>query len=182
MISSVQKAQQVKLIIFDVDGVLTTGQIVIGPDGEACKEFNSQDGLGIALAHKAGLKTAIITGRESEIVRRRGDELKIAHIYQGAQDKVTALHDLMQKYSLPLNEIAYVGDDINDLPVMCRVGLPCAVANAAAEVKSVARYVANRQGGRGAVREILEFILKAQGQWDGLIAAYMNPGRFELTQ
>lgn len=175
-------AQQIKLIIFDVDGVLTEGHIIFGQEGEALKAFHCQDGMGISLAHKAGLKTAIITGRESQIVHRRATELKIGDIHQGASDKVIALRELMQKHSLTLEQIAYVGDDINDLPVMVQVGLPCAVANAVPEVKALAKYVSLRQGGNGAVRDIIEYILKAQNAWDEIIAEYMNVERFSVNQ
>ena len=179
---SVRYAQKIKLIIFDVDGVLTEGHIIFGQDGEALKAFHCQDGMGISLAHKAGLKTAIITGRESQIVHRRATELKIGDIHQGANDKVTALHSLMEKHSLTLEQIAYVGDDINDLPVMVQVGLPCAVANAVAEVKAVAKYISAQQGGNGAVRDIIEYILKSQDAWDKIIAEYMQKERFTITQ
>lgn len=175
-------AQQIKLIIFDVDGVLTGGHIIFGQEGEALKAFHCQDGMGISLAHKAGLKTAIITGRESQIVHRRATELKIGDIHQGASDKVIALRELMQKHSLTLKQIAYVGDDINDLPVMTQVGLPCAVANAVPEVKALAKYISLRQGGNGAVRDIIEYILKAQNAWDKIIAEYMNVERFTISQ
>ncbi|MGL5512353.1 MAG: KdsC family phosphatase, partial [Sporomusa sp.] len=143
---------------------------------------HAQDGLGISLAHQAGLKTAIITGRESEMVRRRGVELKIGDVYQGAADKVTALKELLGKHAVSLEQIAYVGDDINDLPVMVQVGLPCAVANAVPEVKAVAKYITGRQGGNGAVRDVIEYILKAQGLWQELIAGYMKPERLRLNQ
>ncbi|WP_425058584.1 3-deoxy-D-manno-octulosonate 8-phosphate phosphatase KdsC [Sporomusa carbonis] len=179
---SVSYAKKVKLLIFDVDGVLTGGHIIFGADGEALKTFHCQDGMGISLAHKAGLKTAIITGRESEMVRRRGAELKIGDIYQGAINKVLALRELMDKHMLTLEQIAYVGDDINDLPVMVQIGLPCAVANAVPEVKAAAKFIAGRQGGSGAVRDVIEFILKAQGLWDGLIAEYMRSDRFMVNQ
>ncbi len=179
---SVPYATQVRLIIFDVDGVLTAGHIIFGQDGEALKAFHCQDGMGISLAHKAGLKTAIITGRDSEIVRRRGTELKIGDIHQGAADKVVALRELMKKHSLSPEQIAYVGDDINDLPVMVQIGFPCAVANAVPEVIAVARYISACQGGNGAVRDIIEHILKAQGLWDGIIAEYMQKDRFNLEQ
>lgn len=177
-----EDAKKIKLLIFDVDGVLTGGHIVVGTEGEAVKAFHAQDGLGISLAHQAGLKTAIITGRESEMVRRRGVELKIGDVYQGAADKVTALKELLSKHAVSLEQIAYVGDDINDLPVMVQVGLPCAVANAVPEVKAVAKYVTDRQGGNGAVRDIIEYILKSQGLWQELIAGYMKPERLRLNQ
>ncbi|CVK19963.1 KdsC family phosphatase [Sporomusa sphaeroides] len=180
--NSVPYAAQVKLIIFDVDGVLTGGHIIFGQEGEALKAFHCQDGMGISLAHKAGLKTAIITGRNSEIVRRRGTELNIGDIHQGAADKVTAMQELIKKHALTPEQIAYVGDDINDLPVMVQIGFPCAVANAVAEVKAVARYISGRPGGDGAVREIIEHILKAQGKWDRIIAEYLSKDRFSLEQ
>ncbi|SDF72387.1 KdsC family phosphatase [Sporolituus thermophilus] len=176
------RAQKVKLLVFDVDGVLTNGQIIFGPDGEAMKVFHAQDGLGISVAHKVGLKTAIITGRETEMVRRRGAELNITDVYQGAMDKVAALNELLAKHGLAADEVGYVGDDLNDLPVMLRVGLACAVANAAAEVKAAAHFVATREGGRGAVREIIEFILKAQGKWERIVLAYRQPGHIETKQ
>lgn len=179
---SVAWAKKVKLLIFDVDGVLTSGHIIFGAEGETVKEFYAQDGLGISLAHKAGLKTAIITGRESEMVRRRGAELKIGDVYQGAVDKVTALQELVTKHGLALEEIAYVGDDINDLPVMVQVGLPCAVGNAVPEVRAAAKYITGRHGGNGAVREVIEHILKARGLWDNLIQQYMKPERFTINQ
>lgn len=174
--------KQIKLIIFDVDGVLTEGHIIFGQDGEALKAFHCQDGMGISLAHKVGLKTAIITGRESQIVHRRATELSIGDIHQGAADKVAALRQLMQKHSLTMEQIAYVGDDINDLPVMVQVGLPCAVANAVPEVKAVAKYISVRQGGNGAVRDIIEYILKSQNRWDSLIAEYIDKDKFTVTQ
>ncbi|WP_094603899.1 3-deoxy-D-manno-octulosonate 8-phosphate phosphatase KdsC [Sporomusa silvacetica DSM 10669] len=180
--NSVHYAKPIKLIIFDVDGVLTEGHIIFGQDGEALKAFHCQDGMGISLAHKAGLKTAIITGRESQIVHRRATELKIGDIHQGAADKVIDLHSLMKKHSLTLEQIAYVGDDINDLPVMVQVGLPCAVANAVPEVKAVAKYIAIRQGGNGAVRDIIEYILKSQNAWDKIISEYMQKETFAVTQ
>ena len=180
--NSVHYAKPIKLIIFDVDGVLTAGHIIFGQDGEALKAFHCQDGMGISLAHKAGLKTAIITGRESQIVHRRATELRIGDIHQGAADKVIALHSLMQKHCLTFEQIAYVGDDINDLPVMVQVGLPCAVANAVPEVKAVAKYIAIRQGGNGAVRDIIEYILKSQNAWENMIAEYMQKERFTVNQ
>ena len=169
---SIDRAGQIRLLVLDVDGVLTNNQLIFGHEGELLKVFHSQDGLGIAAAHKAGLKTAIITGRNSEMVRRRGEELKIGDLYQGSMDKVSALNELLAKHQLTCDAIAYVGDDLNDLPVLSRVGLACAVANAVPEVKAAAHYVARREGGRGAVREIIEYILKAQDKWDWVVEQY----------
>ena len=175
-------AAKIKLIVFDVDGVLTNGQISIGRDGEIMKQFYAQDGLGISAAHKAGLKTAIITGRDSEMVKFRGAELKIGDIYQGAMNKLEAIDELIAKHKLELDEIAYVGDDLNDLPVIMQVGFACAPSNAVPEVKERVHYTAACQGGNGAVREIVELILKAQGKWDSIIEAYSKPGTIDTRQ
>lgn len=176
------RARRIKLLIFDVDGVLTDGQIAIGRDGEILKQFYAQDGLGITAAHRAGLKTAIITGRQSDIVRFRGAELKITDVYQGAMDKGTALEQLLIKHKLTLEQVGYIGDDLNDLAVMLRVGLACAVANAVPEVKAKAHYVARHEGGKGAVREIIETILKAQERWNEVVESYSRPGEIETKQ
>lgn len=176
------RSQSIKLIVLDVDGVLTNGQIVFGRDGELMKAFHAQDGLGITLAHKMGIRTAIITGRESQMVELRSQELKIEDVYQGAMSKTEALGALMDKYQLTLEEIAYIGDDLNDLPVLLRVGFACAVANAAFEVKEHAHFVTQQTGGNGAVREVIEFILKAQGNWEKIIGEYLQGGYIETKQ
>lgn len=179
---SIDRARRVKILVLDVDGVLTNNQLIFGSEGELLKVFHSQDGLGISAAHKAGLKTAIITGRHSEMVRRRGEELKIGDLYQGSQDKVAALNELLVKHNLTSESIAYVGDDLNDLAVMSRAGLACAVGNAVSEVKQIAHYVAQQEGGKGAVREIIEFILKAQEKWDWVVEQYKAAGPIESQQ
>jgi 3-deoxy-D-manno-octulosonate 8-phosphate phosphatase (KDO 8-P phosphatase) len=176
------RAKNIKLLILDVDGVLTDGQIIFGRDGELMKNFHSQDGLGIAAAHRAGMKTAIITGRESQIVHLRSSELKIMDVYQGSMSKIEALAALIAKYSLTVEEVAYVGDDLLDLPVMIQVGLSCAVANAVTEVKQHAHLVTVHSGGHGAVREVVEFILKSQGKWDDIVNAYMQGEKIETKQ
>ncbi|MDD4599685.1 MAG: HAD-IIIA family hydrolase [Negativicutes bacterium] len=176
------RAAKIKLIIFDVDGVLTSGQIYIGREGELMKQFHTHDGMAISAAHKVGLKTAIITGRESEMVKFRGAELNIGDIYQAAKDKVEVLTELAEKHNLKFDEIGYVGDDLNDLAVIMKVGFGCAPANAISEVKERAHYVATREGGQGAVREIVEFILKAQGKWEDVITLYTKPGVIETRQ
>lgn len=171
-----EKAGRIRMVIFDVDGVLTEGKIAVGRDGELVKEFHAQDGMGISLAHRVGLRTAIITGRHSDMVALRGAELKIGDIYQGSVDKVEALCELADKYELSLESIAYVGDDLNDLPVMRRVGLACAVANAVPEVLEQAHFTTAKYGGHGAVREVIEFVLKAQGKWQAIVDAYLQGG------
>lgn len=170
------RAAKIRLLIMDVDGVLTSGQILFGSEGEVIKVFHTQDGLGISTAHRAGLKTAIITGRDTKMVACRCAELAIGDLYQGAQDKAGILAELADKHGISCEEMAYVGDDLNDLAIMTQVGLACAVANAVTEVKAVAHYIASRSGGDGAVREVIELILKAQGKWDKVVAAYARPG------
>ena len=171
------RARRVKLLVLDVDGVLTNGQIIYGSGGAELKVFHAQDGLGVSVARRAGLATAIITGRESEMVRRRGSELHMVDVYQKALDKVASLRELCARRGLSLAETGYVGDDLNDLPAMRLAGFAAAVANAVPEVKQHAHYVAAHEGGRGAVREIIEFILRAQDKWDAVVAQYLaDPG------
>ena len=165
-------AKKIKLIIFDVDGTLTDGCIYMGPEGEAMKAFSARDGMGIAMAHKGDIKSAIITGRSSRIMTRRANELKLDALYQGCVDKRGAYEELKLKFSLKDDEIAYVGDDINDIPLIQQAGLGCCVGDAVAEVKDLAIVVAECPGGKGAVREILEFILKEQGKWDSLVGTF----------
>lgn len=173
----------IKLIIFDVDGVLTDGKIIIGGSGELFKSFDAHDGLGISLLRLAGIKTAVITGRTSQIVNLRSAELKIDAVYQGETNKLKALCDLQKKYAVDLSEIAYVGDDLMDIPVLQSVGFACAVNNAVKEVKAVAHYIADKSGGNGGIRQIAEFILTAQGKWDGIIASYTSQKPLEdVTQ
>ena len=165
-------AKKVKMIIFDVDGTLTNGRIFMGPEGEAMKAFSARDGMGIALAHKAGLKTAVITGRSSRILTKRANELKFTAVYQGCVDKRGAYEELKLKFSLKDDEIAYIGDDINDIPLIMQAGLGCAVGDAVPEVMELAQVVADAQGGNGAVREVIEFILKEQGKWSALVETF----------
>ena len=165
-------AKKIKLIIFDVDGTLTDGRIYMGPEGEAMKAFSARDGMGIAMAHKAGLKSAVITGRSSRIMTRRAKELKIDALYQGCIDKRGAYEELKLKYSLADEEIAYVGDDLNDIPLIIQAGLGCCVGDGVPEVRELAQVTAELPGGGGAVREIIEFILKEQGKWSSLVGTF----------
>ena len=176
---AMERAGKIRLVIFDVDGVLTDGGIYIGAEGELYKAFFCRDGLGIALAHKHGLGTAIITGRESPQVTRRSKELHIDAVWQGCMDKRQAYEELKEKFSLKDEEIAYIGDDLIDLPVMVQVGLAAAVADAVPEVRAHAHVVSGFPGGRGAVREILEFVLKAQGKWKGIVRGFLCPSSME---
>ena len=169
---ALERARKIKLVIFDVDGVMTDGGIYVGPEGELYKPFNCKDGLGITLAHRSGLRTAIITGRESKQLAYRAGELHITEVMQGHRNKRGAYKELKERQGLTDEEIAYVGDDLIDLPVMLQVGLPMAIADAVAEVKDASRVISGRPGGHGAIRELLEFILKAQGKWAQIVASF----------
>ena len=169
------RAQRIQLVILDVDGVLTDGGIYIGATGELYKPFHVRDGLGIRLWEKAGGRTAIITGRTSEIVAYRAQELGISEIHMGMLDKRAAYGALKAKYALGDAEIAYIGDDLIDLPIMMRVGLPIAVGDAVDEIKSVAAVVTKAVGGRGAVREAMECILRAQDKWNKIVEDFRCP-------
>lgn len=159
------RARRVRLVVFDVDGVLTEGFLTYGPTGEATKTFSVHDGHGIVLLRLAGLITGILSARDSEIVRTRMRELGVRHVLQGWRDKGKGLEKLCALTELNPDEIAYMGDDVNDVPVLSRVGLAGCPANARDEAKAHAHFVANENGGRGAARAFCELILKAQGKW-----------------
>ncbi len=156
------KAKKIKLFITDVDGVLTDGRIILGNNGEEFKFFHVHDGKGIQLAHEAGIKTAIITGRESELVKRRADELSIKEVHQNIKDKIKVFNGILKKYKVKEDQVAYIGDDVNDLDILKRVGLAFTPANGVEAVKEEVDYITDKEGGQGAVREALEFILAAQ--------------------
>jgi len=156
-------AKNIRLVIFDVDGVLTDGNIFFSNDGNEYKAFNSQDGHGIAALIKTGINVAIITGRTSEIVRLRAKELGINNVYQGYSDKLIAYQELKTKLDINDSQIAYVGDDVIDLPVMMRVGLAIAVKNAHPLVKKNVQWQTRHKGGNGAARDVSDFIMEAQG-------------------
>ncbi len=166
----------IKLLALDVDGVLTDGSLCIGAEGETYKVFNAKDGMGISCALRCGLKVALITGRSSMIVKRRAEELGITILLQNVKDKNVALKTLSEKLRLMRCEIAYMGDDLNDLPAFACAGTTFAPADAAAEIKAAADTVTVATGGRGAVREVIESILKAQSQWQRLVAEYSACG------
>ena len=158
-----QKAAEIMLVGFDVDGVLTTGSLFFGDDGQEYKAFNSRDGHGFKMLHNNGLQTAIITGRTSEVVKHRASNLGIEIIYQGQHDKSAALDDLLDKTGLLPEQVAYVGDDVVDLPVLSRVGLAIAVQDAHPLVAEHCHWVTRSAGGLGAGREVCEMLLQAHG-------------------
>lgn len=170
---AVQKASCVKLAIFDVDGVMTDGKIYFTDQGDEYKGFHSQDGLGIKLLLKSGIEVAIITGRESKIVQRRMQELGITHIYQAQENKLIAYEHLKTALQIKDHEIAYTGDDLNDLPIIKHCGLGIAVANATPFVLRHAHWITKCSGGDGAVREVAEFILTAQNTFERVCELYL---------
>lgn len=167
-------AKNIKLLILDVDGVLTDGSIILDNEGNEFKAFNVRDGHGIKMLHKAGIKTAIITGRHSKVVERRAQELGITEVYQRCHIKSVAYEHLIEKMGISDKEVAYIGDDIVDIPIFKRVGLSVAVADATEETKAEAMLVAQNRGGRGAVREVCELILKSNGKWKEIMDEYRN--------
>ncbi|MEZ8132947.1 MAG: HAD-IIIA family hydrolase [Porticoccaceae bacterium] len=165
-------AKNIKLLLLDVDGVLTDGKLYYGNSGEELKAFNIQDGLGIKLLQQAGIQVGIITGRVSALLQRRADELGISPVIQGREDKLTALRELLQGMNLGLNEIAFMGDDLPDLSVINTVGLGITVANASSTLTTEAAWQTRRSGGDGAVREAAEMILRAQNKFDALVEQF----------
>jgi 3-deoxy-D-manno-octulosonate 8-phosphate phosphatase (KDO 8-P phosphatase) len=162
-------ARKIKLLILDVDGVLTDGSIVLDNYGNELKSFHVRDGHGIKMLMKAGIHVAIITGRQSKVVEKRAHELGIRDVFQKCYNKEVAYDNLARKYSLDDSEIAYIGDDIIDIPVLKKTGLSVVVADADDEAKAFARFITEKAGGRGAVREFCDLILKAKGLWKDVI-------------
>jgi len=170
----VEKIKRIRLLLLDVDGVLTDGRIIYDDDGRETKFFDVRDGHGLKLLMRSGVEVGIITSRESRVVAHRAKNLGIELVRQGMLDKLKALEEILEERPYAPEEIAYVGDDTVDLPVLKRVGLSVAVADAVEEVKEMADYVTGKTGGRGAVREVAELILKAQGKWEGIIGHYLR--------
>lgn len=167
-------AKGIKLLILDVDGVLTDGRIVLDNEGNEFKAFHVRDGHGIRMLMKAGVAVAIITGRYSKVVERRARELGITEVYQRCHRKAVAFGEIIGKYGLTEKEVAYVGDDIVDVPVMKRAGIAIAVRDATEEAKDHAAIVTEAGGGRGAVREVCDFLLKARGLWESATREYFE--------
>lgn len=166
------RASRIKLLILDVDGVLTDGRIVLGNYGDELKFFDIHDGHGVVLLHRAGIKTVIISGRHSRINIKRAKEMRVLKVYQNAHDKLKVFDKVLKKCRVAAEEVCYVGDDVIDLPVLRRAGLSAAVQNAVEEVRKAAHYVTERSGGRGAVREVADLLLKSQNRWDELMELY----------
>ena len=168
-----QRAARIKLLLMDCDGVLTDGRIWVFENGEEQKGFHTRDGLGIDLLHRAGLQSGIISGRNSSAVESRARSLGMSFIRQGCEDKRNAFAETLAEAKVSNAEVAYIGDDLNDIPLMMQSGFGIAVADAAFETREHAQYVTKANGGFGAVREAIEVILKAQGRWEDLVKRYL---------
>lgn len=169
-----EKASVIKLVIFDVDGVLTDGSLFFGDDGQEYKAFNSRDGHGMKMLQNSGVDIGIITGRTSEVVKHRADNLGIKHVYQGQLDKVPAFETLRNKLGLTTEQIAYAGDDVIDLPILLKAGLSITVQDGHELVKQHTHWTTRCPGGRGAAREICEFIMEAQGNLVPAMMKYLS--------
>ena len=167
-----RRARRIKLLLMDCDGVLTDGRLELLENGDEQKTFHVRDGQGIGLFHRAGLKTGIISGRTSSAVERRAQDLGMTYVRQYARDKVEALDEILALAKVSLHECAYIGDDLADIPVMRRVELAVAVGDAVAETKQAAHFVTQQKGGHGAIREVTDLILKAQGRWEELMKQF----------
>lgn len=167
-----EKIKKVKLLILDVDGILTNGQIMLDENGKEIKVFDVQDGFGIVLFQRAGYKTAILSARSADAVAQRAKDLKIDKVRQGASPKIGVYDQLLREFQLTDEEVCFMGDDLPDIEVLKKVGFSATVPSAVSEVKKRADYVTKKQGGQGAVREVVELILKGQGKWSGILKTY----------
>src|SRR5919205_1857620 len=170
----IERARRVRMLILDCDGVLTDGRIIMLPAGDETKVFDVKYGHALVMLHRAGIRSGIISGRQSAIVRARAKELGIAHLHEMAWVKTEAYEQILAEENLANEAVCYVGDDVVDIPLLRRAGLAVAVADAVDEVKPFAHLVTARAGGRGAVREVIELILKAQGKWEAALARYIE--------
>lgn len=167
------RAARIRLMIFDVDGILTDGSLHYGPEGEVIKTFNVLDGHGIKLLQQSGVATAIISARQSALVVRRANDLGITHVFQGVHDKRAAFEQLLDKTGIAPDACGFIGDDVIDLPILLRVGFAASVPNGHPEVKSRVHFITRAAGGAGAARELCDFILHAQGNYEAALAPYL---------
>lgn len=172
-----ERATRLKLLLFDVDGVLTDGTVVVHGDGTESKSFGIRDGIALVWAQRVGLKVGILSARHSPTTPHRAAQLGITLIYQGVKSKADAYAQISSDLMVEDQHVAYMGDDVVDLAVLARVGLATAPADAVKEVREAAHWVSRYPGGRGAVRELVEFILRAQGHWDGIVSSYVDEGQ-----
>lgn len=168
------RASKIKALVFDVDGVMTDGSLTFDENGAEYKTFNAKDGQGIVMMNKSGFVTAIITARDNRTVRHRFKNLGMTKLYEGCKNKIAALRELMEEYSLEPDEIAYMGDDLPDICVLKVVGLPSCPRDAVEEVQTHALFVSTKNGGHGAVRELCDFVLKACGKYEEITSSIIN--------
>lgn len=168
------KARNVRLMAFDIDGVMTDGRLYFSPDGDEMKTFFSRDGLGLKMLARAGIKLAIITGRDSPIVARRAENLGIDLVFQGVENKRSVMATLLEREGLEFAQAGYMGDDVVDLGVMAACGFSASVPDCHGAVRQIADYVAQAPAGAGAVREVCELLLQAQGSWERILAGYRS--------
>jgi 3-deoxy-D-manno-octulosonate 8-phosphate phosphatase (KDO 8-P phosphatase) len=171
------RLEKIRLLLLDVDGVMTDGRIIYDDRGGELKAFDVKDGHGIKLLQRAGIRVGIITGRQSAVVDRRAQELGIELVYQGAKDKLVPFLEILQKTGLTAEQIAYLGDDLPDLPILRRVGFAATVADALDDVKPHVHYITRCNGGRGAVREVCDLLLKETGRWENVSGRYYSEPR-----
>ena len=169
----IERARRIRLLVLDCDGVLTDGRIILLPDGDETKSFDVRDGHGMVMSKRAGIPIAIISGRKSSAVRARAEELGVSHLYEMAWVKIEPYEKVLADEKLSDAEVCYVGDDVVDIPLFRRAGLAVAVADAVEEARQFAHYITKRPGGRGAVREVIELLLKSQGKWDEAMGRYI---------
>ena len=170
-----KRIQTIKMLILDVDGVMTDGGIILGPGSMELKRFHVRDGMGITLAKAAGLLVGILTSRDSEVVRRRASELGIDEVQQGIFHKEEGYQAILKKHGLRDEEVAYIGDDILDIPILKRVGLSICVADGAEEAKRISHYLTQKKGGEGAVREVVEILLLGLGKKEEAVVSLLSP-------
>lgn len=170
-----EKLIPIKLLMLDVDGVLTDGSIIYSDSGEEIKAFNVRDGHGLRLLMRAGIEVVLLTGRESKAILHRARDLGIADVYQKAIDKISTYQKIVSDKKVEDRQVCFVGDDIVDIPVLRRVGFSAAVSDAVPEVREVVDYITSKEGGKGAVREMCELLLKAQNRWEQVTEKYMLP-------
>jgi len=170
----IDRAARVKLLILDIDGVMTDGRIIYSVYGDELKFFDVQDGFGITLLNRAGIKSAIITAKKSRIVKLRARDMRVAKAYQGYMDKLIPFEQALKRFKVKPEEVCFIGDDLIDIPVLKRVGFAVAVPNAVEEVRQIAHHTTSKTGGRGAVREICDLILKSQNKWDLATSKYLK--------
>jgi 3-deoxy-D-manno-octulosonate 8-phosphate phosphatase (KDO 8-P phosphatase) len=173
-VSLQRKASRIQLLLFDVDGVLTDGKILLHPDGSESKRFDIRDGTGLVWAQRAGLKVGLLSARTSRATTRRAEQLGISIVHQGAASKLRTYSDILRHHALADADVAYMGDDILDLPVLKRAGLSACPSDAAREITSTVDYVSLHRGGDGAVRDLIEVVLRAQGRWKSLLTSYVE--------